>query len=229
MSVFDFDKNRDLMLGEEISNQLHYYVSRLNFRGDISDHNKISWLVNDIISKNIDSELKRNKIKKFALPAGSIHDIREDDPKHAFIDGIKRILEPEKKYPRVVLKDIVKLIEDREYYESYDIQKHVSEKRFPVQPPNNIKGIPFVRGRHYDYICLFKENAENLFRLVSKTEQDVDYFIITWLIEFLKNNLTAGEINYINTIQKNITLAWGEIKIKEEKSKLPDWDMDKNK
>jgi len=225
----DFDINRDLKLGEEISNQLHYYATRLNFRGDISEHRKISWLVNDIISKRINSELKRNKIKKFELPVGGIHDTRDDDPKYAFIGGIKRISEPEKKYPKIVLEDIIKKIKDSKFYEYYDKDRMQSDKKFSVPPPNNICGIPFIRGQHYDYIILFKENEKNLYRLVYKTRQDTDYFIITWLIEFLKENLTTKEVDYINNIQKNITLAKETIETRLEKSKLPEWDLERIK
>lgn len=223
-----FGENRDLMLGDEISNQLHYYTFRLNFRGDLSEHNKISWVVNDIVRKKIDSELKRNKIKKFALDITGIHDERDDDPKHAFIDGIKKIAKSEKKYPKVILKDTIKLLKDSDYYEWHDKGKVQSDQKFPIPPSNNIKGIPFVRGKHYDYIRLYLENCRNLQRLVNKTRQEVDYFIITWLTEFLEENINLREINYINSIQKNITLAKEAIEVKEEKSKLPDWDLEKN-
>ena len=74
---------------------------------------------------------------------------------------------------------------------------------------------------------MYKENRINLFRLTTKTNQEVDYFIITWLIEFLKENLTTQEINHIDDIQNNITLAMEEVEGEEVKSTLPDWDLEK--
>ena len=141
----NFSENRDLMLEDETSSQLHYYANqRLNFRGDISEHNKISWVVNDIVRKKIDSELKSNKIKKFELPKGGRHDTREDDQKYSFIACIKEISKPEKEYPKIILKDVIKQAEDKKYYERYDKERrNQAAKKFQVAPPDNIKGISF--------------------------------------------------------------------------------------
>lgn len=225
-SIDQANETRDLDLSREQSNQLHYYAQKLNFKGDVSETNRINWIGNDCLNRRFDSELKKAKIRKYIEEdLLKIRDMK--NLKNIFVDG--NPINPNnetKKKKEIKLKNIVELLKDKEIV-NYTRPGKVEEDRLPL--PDFIEGIPvsLEKRSYYDQIYLNNQNHQNLIRYCQKLGLEFNDVIQSWLADYLDKNLNSDDKKRIKKIDETIIKAYEIIEKEKGKDEKPEWDLEK--
>jgi len=212
---WNFESERELDLTEEVSDRLHYHAYHLPFKGQYYTENLrtiTNWIVSETVRQNLEIELKNSRIRPFV------------DPKRETEEMLFEKQKAKPKSKKIKKEDVIKLLKE---IEDYNPNKIIAGKRPPVRPFATIEGIPVVRYLNWDLIVLYKQEKDNIYIFCKKNGFEPNRLIVKWLAEYLEEQLTDKDKKRVREIRQAIKDAQSEVKEKDRRSDLPDWDLDR--
>jgi len=217
--------NREIVLTKELADTLDYYVGSLNFKDNISKHNKRLAITEHCINLRIDKELADSKIDKFVIPKNRSQDIY--DPLQSFEEGEIKVRQKPGISAKEIEARIFKLVKDIQAYRNWpNTRKSVTDHQ-PARPVTEFEGIniePPTEPKPWG-LNLSEQTHQNLYRYCLKNDLNMDEVIIKWISEYLSKELKEADFKRIQVINKAVNDAWGIIERETVKKNGPAWDL----
>ncbi len=217
--------NREIVLTKELADTLDYYTGSLNFKNNISRHNKRLAITEHCINLRIDKELADSKIDKFIIPKHRSQDIF--DPLQSFEEGKIKVRQKPGISTKEIEARILKMIKDIQAYRDWpNTRKSVTDHQ-PARPVTEFEGIniePPAEPKLWG-LNLSEQNHQNLYRYCLKNDLNMDEVILKWLSEYLSKELKEADFKRIQVINKAVNDAWGVIGKEKSRKNQPAWDL----
>jgi len=224
---FIFSDQRDIDQKPLMQN-VHYYSHKIGLRGDFSEQNRASYVVNEALDQRLTKELKKLKVDKFI-------DLDRHMTRRSIKGKQKKIKvnyfqkpKPKIDNKKITVSEVVQIIKNNE--EAF--QENMGRK---MQAPEHtiiylIEGIEVEPVLNYGHITLDYQNCKNLYRYSHTTGiRDIDTIIKAFLNEYMASALTTEDTTRINHIKETIEKAKKLVNKEIEISKKPAWDKSNRK